>query len=351
MKPFSGLLVQLLIVGIVTAQNPSVVLLRGDSTCGSGFVYNNRIITNAHLVSSLCPLGDCSGLKVSEIECSKWSVDSIKRSLDLGALTCSEPISKPGLTLGSSKTSSVTIVGFPRCGAQKTSTGEVIQESRLHLTLTAKGDFGSSGSPILDSDGNLIGIIDQAASAKSLLRSKILLQSEFPMRGVRAENLRYLKGPYLEEISHVLLDYYRQTVRNFSGIDRLLLSFDFLARIEGFNIDVVESGEAPLLIGYLEQIPHATRYSSLILAASLEGRGPYFKPFKPLTDETKSKIISRNEHFQELYAGLEKNPYAGLELTIIKYALILLLIALTIGIVLGIVGTTAVGYIRRRING
>lgn len=351
MKTFSGFLVQLLIVGIVTAQNSSVVLLRSDSTCGSGFVYNNRVITNAHLVSSLCPLGDCSGLRVSGIECSRWSVDSIKRSLDLGALSCSEPIVNPGLALGTGKTSTVTIVGFPRCGEQKTSTGEVIQESRLHLTLTAKGDYGSSGSPILDSDGNLIGIIDQAASAKSLLQSKILLQSDFPMRGVRAENLRYLNGPNLVEISQVLLDYYRQTIRNFSGIDRLLLSFDFLARIEGFNIDVVESGEAPLLIGYLEQIPYANRYSSLILAASLEGRGPYFKPFKPLTNETKSKIISSNKDFKELYDGLGRNPYAGLELTMIKYALILILIVLVIGIALGIIGTSAVGYIKRRVRG
>ncbi|GEM_PF-3803691 len=348
MKALSGILVQLVFASLLLGQNPSVVLLRGNSTCGTGFVFNDRVITNAHLVSSLCPLTDCSDLKVEGISCAKWSVAGIKRSLDLGALACSDPIDKPGLSLSSGYSSKVSIVGFPKCGEQKISSGEIIQESRLHLTLTAKGNYGSSGSPILDSEGKLVGIVDQAASAKTLLQSKMFFQSEFPMRGVSAKNLKYLEGSELDQISHVLLDYYRNIGRTLSGIDRLLFSFDFLARIEGFNIDVVASGESPLLFGYLEQIPLNTKYPPLVFAATLEGRGPYFKPFKPLEGNIESEILSGNPNFQELYSGLKTNPYSGLELTMIKYAFILLVAVLLIGLVIGIAITSAYRFWRRK---
>lgn len=348
MKALSGILVQLLFAGVISAQNPSVVLLRGNSTCGSGFIFNNQVITNAHLVSSLCPLRDCADLKVDGISCPKWSVSGIKRSLDLGALSCSQSIEKPGLTLSTGNSSKISIVGFPKCGEQKISSGEIIHESRLHLTLTAKGNYGSSGSPILDSEGKLVGIIDQAASAKTLLQSKIFFQSEFPMRGISAKNIKYLEGNQLDQISHVLLDYYRNIGRTLSGIDRLLFSFDFLARIEGFNVDVVEAGEPPLIFGYLEQIPLSTKYSPLVFAATLEGRGPYFKPFKLLSGKIESEILSGNSEFEELYSGLKTNPYSGLELTMIKYALILLVAVLLIGIVIGIVISTAYRFWRRK---
>lgn len=337
MKTLSGFIVHFLFVALAVADNPSVVILRGNSTCGSGFVFEGEIVTNAHLVSSLCPLGDCEGLKIDGINCTKWSVSSLKRSLDLGSLNCREPIEKPSLTLGSSDDSNVTIVGYPRCGEQKTSSGEIIQKSRLHLILTAKGNYGSSGSPILNPEGKVVGIIDQAASAKSLLQSKILFQSEFPMRGINAKNLKYIKGDNFEDISQILLDYYRQIGRNLSGIDRLLFSFDFLARVEGFNFDIVESGEPALLLGYLEQIPLASNYTPLVFAATLEGRGPYFKPFKYMTNDLERKIITGKTNFEELYNGLNTNPYAGLELTMIKYSLILLISVFIIGLSLGVV--------------
>jgi len=163
----------------VTRSIESVLKVRGTNDCGrgvegTGFLYApDRLMTNAHVVA---------GVDDPEIEFGDDSVDAdvvyYNEDLDVAVLDV-ESGAAPTLPFdtGHEGGDGVAIVGYPQDGPFDVQTGRIRSEQRLRspdiygegtvirevFSLRGLVRPGNSGGPILDSDGDVAGVVFAAS--------------------------------------------------------------------------------------------------------------------------------------------------------------------------------------------
>ncbi|WP_413450493.1 serine protease [Georgenia phoenicis] len=138
----------------------------GELTTGSGFALDERtVITNRHVVA------DADRLQVTTYD--GREIDAVSAGVadvaDLALVRTAEPLTAvPGLAeVDAAVGEEITVVGYPRGGKLTTAAGSLLgyELDTLGSDLgmvgrsTARVDHGSSGSAVLNSDGQVVGVV------------------------------------------------------------------------------------------------------------------------------------------------------------------------------------------------
>ena len=296
-------------------QNPdrgAVVLMTGGSEehCGTAFFLDSKnFVTNAHVARALCPSGSCE-LKLIETSAgrpeqtlrSSATVKKISFALDLAILELKgQSWPGPGVQIGPSPRIGDTaeVVGYPACGTQQSTTGKITELDSFHLSADAKSLPGNSGSPILNSASELIGILSRSDTFAEGIAAR-LFGKPHPSRGIPIgvfDTWRKLEGrAAIQYEIDVLLQYQREELPKIQGSRRAMEGLAFISGVEGVRDDLLRSPETPavvlrmiaLLQSYPDRFndllakdltdPLSLAVEELLFAASLEGLGAAKNP-------------------------------------------------------------------------
>lgn len=315
-----------------TAFARSVLLLIAEGgACATGFLAaDGKIVTNFHVANGICPYGRCRNLRiqrtnrlgnapVEELRFDTAAITRISPAMDIAIIEISpsfrlsqaaELVAAPMPEAGTQ----VSVIGFPACGVLQQSSGRVLGVDPVHMTTSARGAYGSSGSPVFSGDGRLVGITIQAVSLGDAA-ANFLFKRPFELRAVRADVLQDLMqksdiDSLRNEIS-VLNRYYRETVMPLSGWKRMMPSYQFIAAVQGIRLRVLTTQSlsqiAPQFLWfdeYFDVLPRIPRGSEkdrplftdiekLLTALNIELDGPQrslFRPVKP--EELKETLMA-----------------------------------------------------------
>ena len=138
----------------------------GTLTTGSGFALDERtIITNRHVVS------DADRIQITTYDAREIDAVSVGVAdvADLALLRTTEPLTTvPGLAeVDAEVGEEVPVIGYPRGGQLATASGSVLGYELDDLgsdlgmvgRTNARVDHGSSGSAVLDAEGQVVGVV------------------------------------------------------------------------------------------------------------------------------------------------------------------------------------------------
>lgn len=211
-----------------------------QEVCGTGFIDDNGyIVTNAHLIRSLCPEGDCSGMVVGSapalgaapIPRALTALPRIKAvfpAFDLGFIDAQLPPSTFRSGGPAQAGDEVTALGFPGCASLEYASGIITSVDPLHLTTTLRGGHGSSGSPIVNIKGEVVGIVDEAARFIDSLGA-----GPFLLRGARIDGTAPPELPQLLPLQLDRLAAFRLALTDRAITDRIRGTFDLMVALEG----------------------------------------------------------------------------------------------------------------------
>lgn len=211
-----------------------------QDVCGTGFIDSNGyIVTNAHLIRSLCPDGDCSGMVVGSapalgaapIHRSLTALPRIKAVLpafDLGFIDAQLPPSTLRSGGPAQVGDEVTTLGFPGCASLEYSSGVITSVDPLHLATTLRGGHGSSGSPIVNIKGEVVGLVDEAARFIDSIGA-----GPFLLRGARIDGTALAELPQLLPLQLDRLAAFRLALTDRALTARIRGSFDLMVALEG----------------------------------------------------------------------------------------------------------------------
>ena len=287
----------------------SVVLLSSENgRCGTGFISNeNQIYTNAHVINSICPARDCKKIKLhranavgqpanEEIKHGSLKVLKISAVLDMAVIVAdidSQNEFKGSLMLSSDApiaNENVYSLGFPGCKNLTLSSGVIKSSQALRVFTTTSGSHGISGSPLINRDGKVKAIVNQAASISGGLKS-LLAGSNFENRAVPINTVTEVFNDYSNSLvieARLINQFYRENVRPLEGSMRIRESLEFSQRLRGLLDDAVNFPEllqnvAPLLaldkdLLFLAGLPYkenvlTNEIEKIAFANALEVRG------------------------------------------------------------------------------
>ena len=135
----------------------------GGLGVGSGFALDEHtLVTNRHVLAG-----------ASQVEVSTWdghslhaSTDRVGALVDMGIASVTGTLPSPGAAFAEPHAGMrVTVVGFPLGGPLTFSAGRIVdfvpgwETPGRVMRLTARVEPGSSGSPVLDDRGRVVGIV------------------------------------------------------------------------------------------------------------------------------------------------------------------------------------------------
>ncbi len=363
----------------------SIVALVGRGICGSGFyIGEGRVITNAHVAKSVCEFGKCPKLEVfqgtpghegfsKKLEFGGITLERLIPSLDLALLQVQFKSAAPEpLTVSDSNvvqlSDAVSVAGFPLCKGFVRSEGTVVERRVDSFLTSATISKGSSGSAVLNRQGQVVGIITQSATIYEGL-SGLLLGTSHRGRAVDAKYITLLvNGDYQNILSEEVKSafaFYKENVSGKRSFDRLIPGIYFSMLVEKISERLRLQGSDPielkLLLSSLDEFPQRGLLSNstiedvelLSIAYALEGPSDFLQPRATKDAFLQSlKIAGRsNSHLEKvsnLLSDFERSRYSG----IYPYLLMLFVIILGLGIVwafsLGFLFATLKGSIFRR---
>ena len=153
-------------VKIIQGVSPAIVVIETDGALGSGFFVqsNGTIITNNHVIKNATEIT----VRLSNGEAYRRAYVLSKDELRDIAILRIEASDVPILKLGNSNQSKVgeevLLIGAPRGLEQTVSNGiisgiRVLDDGTRVIQTTAAASPGSSGGPLLDRSGNVVGIL------------------------------------------------------------------------------------------------------------------------------------------------------------------------------------------------
>jgi V8-like Glu-specific endopeptidase len=257
-NPFLLVLTNLLSLSLYISpatSSPHTVRLTSTAsrTCGSGILLNSsRILTTAHVARSLCTSTRCVQLQIRgslnkrmvEREFTQAIVERYSGALDLAVLNLAEPFVDNNIAEVRLATSmpalgtDILVRGYPECGDEVTTSGKIVTQGKLQSISSAQGKPGSSGSGVFNEEGELLGVVDQAAHLSGVFAYH-LFGSSF--------NLTFVNSPVVSSIlagdafdsliqeAKVLNSFFQEEVVSTTGWRRLVLSDQFLSVTDSFH--------------------------------------------------------------------------------------------------------------------
>ena len=226
----------------------AIVLLESDISCATGFfLANGQLITNTHVSDVICPANDCSDARVIRrrqgqddelLDVGALSVKRRFRIFDMAVLEVEKPPTV-GLTLAEEEApddAKLNMVGYPGCEPLKESRGTFLRRSPLFFMSTALGRAGNSGSPLLDEQHRVVGLIS-AFGADLFATLAYFADVEDELGGLTLEVLKLSQMESREESfqkSVELLDtYYYSYLKHQPFEERWFESMNFTSSVEG----------------------------------------------------------------------------------------------------------------------
>lgn len=335
----------------------SILFMKSEEngTCGTGFVSDGGlVVTNAHVVRALCPTGKCKDVQLLQasgignrplvpVATAQLHVEQTLPALDVAFLRADTGIDTSGIKVREEpprEGETAITLGYPKCGALTESRGNITDVESLRFASTTRGAHGSSGSPVFDENFQLIGIVAESASISGGLLS-LVTDYRFETVSMRADKALSLRGlsssASIAKQAELLLEYYRQHVRNLRGTQRMRAGVAFTAAFEGLQDQVLFAGEptdafyrfafAGQHLDYLTQtLPpensEASRsISTLVLAYNVEVNGAYQQPLVAVKMDQLFEAIRANkvpsavvDDWREIISYAAESDFPGMEL-------------------------------------
>ncbi len=357
-----------------------LLLASPKGACATGFLLKgDLIVTNAHVVDGICDYGDCSGVEIygantfgkapdERLSFKKLSAKRIISSFDIAVLEVKglpfRPPIDTALIDNADLGSTATVLGYPGCKSLEQSSGKLKNGDTLHVETELKGSYGSSGSPVFNQDGKIVGVAIQAESLFDAAQN-VSLGTPFPLRIVRANFLKDIleknEEDLLNEEVSILLEYYDSHVSTVDGLDRVMKGFQFIATLNGLRTRVLST---PALSQYYRPflwyddylnilplgLPAAGKNQELLLkleelltALNVEINGPNARLFHP-ADLTVLKRALEDAGYPEKHSqkieGIVKHAidqkFPGSQMLQIKYGLYVGLVIIVIAALWGL---------------
>ncbi len=274
---------------------PSILLLSSasESVCGTGVLFSNgQIITAAHLAKDLCTGGSCDSLSIERqaplnrgdkskgikspgksrtkqselITGLQYRVSITLPGLDLALLSPKDKVQVHGtfeidhLSDYSDQESlagkQVFSLAFPKCQKLAVNAGTISHSDPISFFTTVQGNYGSSGGALIDTHGNLMGLITEAGSLSETLKAQ-LLNSDFSVRAHRispkiitADNL---EASLLAEAELISQFYRRRVLSERNTSERKWRDLEFDRLMKGFKDRIISVADdlnqfKPLLV-------------------------------------------------------------------------------------------------------
>ncbi len=339
---------------------PAVYLLIGQDgeSCASAIAVSaHAMLTNSHVVEALCPFGRCSDIQilrstavgqapVSVAGPVSATVARVFGSIDIAELHFTHNLEFHSTAQRKSprRNEQIMVVGYPGCKSLQVSHGMVVETGSQHFELSALGNFGSSGSAVIDAEGGLVGVVDQSRLPLPAIASR-LSGANFELRAVRFDLIERLRS--LGERESALLEAlelftrYRKDVVMRLGSDRIMEGIRFLAAGSDFARAQAQNGQfgrellAPFLfldasLSELRLNPGAKEQEDLnllVIAMALESRGLSGSRFEPIDSQKIVEVFSNSfrEPYQrsqlaDLVEAFQRSGYRGLYVNAALYA-------------------------------
>lgn len=319
-----------------------------SAKCGTGFFIEDgrTIVINAHLAKSLCSRGKCKGIAISsdsaketiqtEPPLKDLTVRAIFPAIDITLLELPSGERNPtALKFGVAAPrygENITMIGFPGCANLTVTTGNIYDLNNIWFNSGAQGTGGSSGSPILNSEGQVIGVGFQVDSFVSLFTDTWGSQN-YNIRAIRGDVIQSLRavslGERIKSEAELLLEFYSQAVMPSSGLARLHRGLFFLNAARSLANSIAgETGNIELLRAatLIDRWPDSlwhTAYPApssqqgkiierLAFAANVEARGPIDHSLRRLDDSEVSEALqATGRGADEIQRFLELLPSPG----------------------------------------
>ncbi|MCO6431611.1 MAG: trypsin-like peptidase domain-containing protein [Deltaproteobacteria bacterium] len=371
----------------------AVMLLSNNGRCGSGFITTSgKVVTNAHVVESLCPGDSCGaiilrragaiGASAEQIVASgALKVERIHRALDIAVISSEQPIEGAfDFTRAEPAESEIYVLGFPGCKQLALSKGRVTAADPLRVFTTALGSYGSSGSVMFNHNKQVVGIVHQSGSMLGGVLAMIA-GTQFECKGVPAASLAPLLAQPDNEAwdgsAQILLKVLLETAPLLPVWERLRLDFDLMSAMQGLaedaaSVDLPPEDILPLSLtdSDIEILARLNRPNlltgrralseQLLLAYLLEMRGLHNKQLRPLNLnglQQRLRELTVSPHYERLNEQLtafQRSGYPGTYISglaaFIPIAAVILLLAMAWSASLGYVFATAHGGFLRRMT-
>ena len=230
---------------IPSSLKQSVVLLSGEKGCATGFLVQEKILTNAHVTEALCPYGACDPItvmKMDSVETESWEYLENQEAvivqevptLDVALLKITN-ITRKSISLTNFSPGEIGglayILRFPGCGDLTLTEGKILNKTPTGFRTSAEAQKGSSGSPVFNENFEIIGVAMQSSSLIGGITSlafNIPHSTDFVDIGY-AQKVLWSKDSEIALIEMKILNsIYRNVVVSLHGLDRMRASFDFI---------------------------------------------------------------------------------------------------------------------------
>ncbi|HMO02614.1 MAG TPA: serine protease [Oligoflexia bacterium] len=370
--------------------------LKGN--CSSGYeIAEKLLITNFHVADNLCPNTDCLEFKATKQNQGRYQTEVknnfslllVIPSLDIAIIgdqkysaTLSEKLKErlsavTTPTLGQKQ----TMIGFTGCSEISKATGQALEISPSSLITSARGSFGSSGSPVFNGQGELVAIVSQAKSMFDAAIAK-LFGGRFVLKASRLDAARELlleNDPEirLEKELELLEREYLETLLQTKGTLRIQEGFLFDLKLKKIadsalkgwlhleksqpipkalllrDPDIIELFNLPRATNRLEEIAFKVR-----LYNSFENRGFFSKRWTVIDpDQLLAEAQISNQHnlkeLRETFELLKNSRWPGLTIFTLSFIAPLILLFLIIlvlwGMTLTVIYNNSSGNIAQKI--
>lgn len=239
---------------VLSIENLSPIKITNSerNACASAVLLGDKVITNYHVASSVCPKSPCRNVKLfdaenRQIDPNSYSLQPIKSAaaydLSVFEIVFKQGASSPNAfptaaqILKNKNTEELTSFSFPGCSTLKVVSGSKTADlGALYFRTSLELKHGSSGAAVFDRSGNLNGIVSEAESIYSSLFSIFSGSNFSASRVVPLDRVIELiekgEGELFELQIKNLFDFYKRNVVTSRGIARLEEGARFLSKLK-----------------------------------------------------------------------------------------------------------------------
>jgi len=358
----------------------SILLLKSKegNACGSGFLLSDGyIITASHLARSVCPSSRCTGevwrsnaiREGATTQVNEGTTELVENfpGLDIALLKLTPPPHLPVLPLAKKPLKvgdAISLAGFPNCKTLEVTAGKVTKLDDIWTLTNAPAAPGNSGSAVLNGEGAITGMVDEAGTVVGAALNS-LLGSRFSTRNLRLDTILPLlttRGTLPEESitreASLINRYHDAVLLPLESTARPMTSLRFFALVDGLRhraLNIAPSSHALMgRFAALNEYPSPPKeiaptylpIDETVLRFQLEQKGPYRAPLHPLEQQQLVQELS-GTGLEETARRFFRSNYLGYDLMSFSLIVGLTVVALP----LALLWAFSLGFVFARASG